>query len=186
MGEYLSQREDFLTRCGPSLQPAGDSEPVKRVWYEHLEFKPLINAGASAQRSTMDRQSVASAHYEPAPTLEPPGQLSADDRLEVLYYLLLQDRISDGFAGLPIDATALARPCLMPTPKHGCLPAETRWLSRCRAKDFNTQWKQRFVVFWTAREKPAPQQAAGELIQIIIARQLEANNKARKHSTSAS
>ena len=193
MGEYLSQREDFLTRCGPSISsPLVNSEPVKRVWYEHLEFKPLINSRAHqlSDRPWIANQSLA-AHYESLlQRLSHQAELSADDRLEVLYYLLLQDRISDGLRWFAdIDATAISAPVPYAYAKAwlGLASGKPEVAQQVieEQKDLqHPQWKQRFVVMSGQLAEitgATALRAAGDIDPNHHRQaQLEANNKAEK------
>lgn len=96
--EYLAHEEGFLR----DLQAFFESElvtidPVARVWYEHLEYAPLIHARAhrfgdklKILNSALDgqyREFLRQLVYRPV--------LGHDERLAGTYYLLLQDRVSE-------------------------------------------------------------------------------------------
>ena len=69
--------------------------PVERYQYEHLEYKPLVNARA---HSLGQRRQIVNARFDEQyhhflKMLSYRGKLSDDEQLAASYYLLLQDRI---------------------------------------------------------------------------------------------
>ena len=109
--EYVRSADGFLRRCGLALaSPLVTIEPVERKTYQHLEFKPLINARAhrfgerlvilDANLARQYKQLLGVLAYRPLPT--------DADWLEVTYYMLLQDRVAEAFdAFARVDQAAL-------------------------------------------------------------------------------
>ena len=96
MGEYLRHSE-YADQCGLYLaSPVLTVDPVARRTYQHLEYSPLINARAhqlGRKRKILNDRFydqyqgfLKKLGYQPA--------LSAEDRLAVTDYLLLQDRVA--------------------------------------------------------------------------------------------
>ncbi|MFO0848489.1 MAG: hypothetical protein U0871_08030 [Gemmataceae bacterium] len=111
--QYLLHNDQLANETGgPLSSPLLTVNPVDRFTYEHLEYKPLVNARAHAlghRRQIVNDRLHAQYHrflklltYKPAPTDE--------DRLTTAYYLLLQDRIEEALA-----AFAEVNPDAVPT-----------------------------------------------------------------------
>ncbi|MGE0707667.1 MAG: hypothetical protein AB7N76_08370 [Planctomycetota bacterium] len=110
--EYLEHQEGLLRGSGLALEgPLLTVDPVERAWYQHKEYAPLVNARA---HRLGDRSGILNDRFR--------GQweafcelaryrraLTAQDRLALVYYLLLQDRVQDALAQLervPREAVA--------------------------------------------------------------------------------
>ncbi len=98
IGEVLLHEDDFLRRCGLVLDsPLVAIDPVKRGWYDHREYAPLVNARAhrlGAQRKILnDRFALQYARWMKLLGYKP--RLGDDDQLAVAYYFLLQDRVEE-------------------------------------------------------------------------------------------
>src|SRR5205085_1523738 len=96
--EFLQHADQIAQEVGgPIDSPLVTYDPVVRHGYEHLEYKPLVNARAHALGSR--RQIVnARVHEQYHRFLKQVGyrrDLTDDDRLAAAYYLLLQDRIDE-------------------------------------------------------------------------------------------
>ena len=110
--QFLQHMDGFVTECGgPIASPLLTIDPVIRHQYEHLEYKPLVNARAHALGHT--RQIVNNRFHEQyhrfLKTLSYRKDLRDADLLAVTYYLLLQDRIEEAlatFAQVNPDAVA--------------------------------------------------------------------------------
>ncbi len=96
--EVFLSRSRIAAQVGPVLtSPLLTIDPVNRKIYEHLEYDPLVNprvhpVGASRKilNTALDQQYRAflfSSMYR--------ARLDASARLALVYYLLLQDRISE-------------------------------------------------------------------------------------------
>ena len=95
--EYL-KRSDFANRCGAYIDSRLLTiDPVERKTYQHLEYKPLVNARAHALGKR--RQILNDRFFEQyerfLTVLSCRPALTQDDLLAVTYYLLLQDRTDD-------------------------------------------------------------------------------------------
>src|SRR5262249_951465 len=96
---------------GPLVSPILTIDPVARYQYEHLEYKPLVNARAHSlgQRRQIVNSRLHDQYHRFLKLLAYRKQLSDDDRLAVSYYLLLQDRIEEAlatFAQVNVDKVA--------------------------------------------------------------------------------
>lgn len=96
--EYLRQQESVYQRAGSGLESTlVTTDEVERKWYQHLEYRPLVNARVhpfGAQRKIQNQQFAA--HYATfCDHLTRKARLDDEDRLAATYYLLLQDRISE-------------------------------------------------------------------------------------------
>ncbi len=98
--EYMPHT-NLADRSGLWLEsPLLDIDPVARRTYQHLEYKPLVNARAHTLGDTkkiLNDRFYGQYHsfmevlkYKPKPTPQ--------DELAITYYLLLQDRIGEAFA----------------------------------------------------------------------------------------
>ncbi|WP_428261538.1 hypothetical protein [Haliangium sp.] len=97
----LAHEDGFLRQCGPALRcPLLDIDPVRRGWYEHLEYAPLIHARAHALggKRRITNQALAEQYRGFLDGLAAVPALADDDRLAAAYYLLLQDRVDEGLA----------------------------------------------------------------------------------------
>lgn len=100
---WLQHQDSFVEKPGPVIQtPLLSIDPVERRTWQHLEYSPLVNA--RAHRLGGKRQILNDklrAQYEALLTnlTFQPG-LSDEDRLGVIYYLLLQDRVEEALAML--------------------------------------------------------------------------------------
>ncbi len=85
------------TGQGPLTSPLVSYDPVLRHTYEHLEYKPLINARAhslGSQRQIVN-QIFLDQYHRYLKQLSYRGTLTDTDKLAVVYYLLLQDRVEE-------------------------------------------------------------------------------------------
>jgi hypothetical protein len=110
--EFLQHTDQITGECGgPIVSTLLTLDPVKRHTYEHLEYKPLVNARA---HSLGDRRQIVNArvleqYHRFMDLLCHHSQLSDDDRLAIVYYLLLQDRIDEAMATFAtVDAEKIA------------------------------------------------------------------------------
>lgn len=99
--EFLGHHQQFATTCGPVLSsPLLDIEPVERHLYEHLEYRPLVNARAhqlgDERKILNDRFRAQFASF--TKLLSYKRSLSDRDLMTVTGYLLVQDRIAEALA----------------------------------------------------------------------------------------
>lgn len=98
MRTYLMHREDFVRQCGAYLESTLLTvDPVKRAWYEHMEFDPLLHA--RAHRFGRRRQILNPRLFAQYDSLMRVlrYQQQPDDamNLALAYYLFLQDRTEE-------------------------------------------------------------------------------------------
>jgi hypothetical protein len=95
--EFL-KRSDFANRCGAFIEtPLLSIDPVERKTYQHMEYKPLVNARIHSLGKK--RQILNDRFYDQyqrfLTVLSYRPKLDQDDLLGVTYYLLLQDRVGE-------------------------------------------------------------------------------------------
>ena len=99
--EYLAHDDRLVRRCGPVLaSPLLTIDPVERGLYEHLEYDPLVHARAHRfgdRRRLLDRD-LAEQYLRFLHVLAFRPTLGDEERLEAVYYLALQDRVSEALA----------------------------------------------------------------------------------------
>jgi hypothetical protein len=99
--QYLLHSEQIVAECGgPIRSPLMIVNPVARHQYEHLEYKPLVNARAHSlgHRRQIVNSRVHEQYHRFLKLLSYRSQLTDDDKLAVTYYFLLQDRIEEALA----------------------------------------------------------------------------------------
>jgi hypothetical protein len=95
---YLEMSSDFLKACGPYLQsPLVTIDPEVRRVFEHLEYRPLVNQRAHPLGGTRRilNNRFAEQYRRLMNILSCRPSLDDRDRMSVVYYLLLQDRIEE-------------------------------------------------------------------------------------------
>ncbi|MBX3400732.1 MAG: hypothetical protein KF873_18515 [Gemmataceae bacterium] len=99
--EYLQHLDGFVAEVGgPIVSPLLVVDPVIRHQYEHLEYKPLVNArahGLGARRQIVNDR-LANQYAATMTMLTYRRDLDDADKLAVTHYLLLQDRIEEAMA----------------------------------------------------------------------------------------
>jgi hypothetical protein len=101
--QYLAHVDQIVNECGgPIRSPLLSVDPVARHQYEHLEYKPLVNARTHylGHRRQIVNNRLHEQYHRFLKLLSYHAQLSDDDTLAVSYYLLLQDRIEEALATL--------------------------------------------------------------------------------------
>lgn len=96
--QYLMHNDMIVQECGgPIDSPLLTIDPVARHQYEHLEYKPLVNARAHAlgQRRQIVNSALHAQYLRFLKMLTYHSQLDDTDLLAITYYLLLQDRIEE-------------------------------------------------------------------------------------------
>ncbi len=110
--EYLRSNDGFLRRFGEYVAcTLATVDPVERHWYQHLEYRPLVNARVhqlGRNRKIVNRafrgQYVAMMNI-----LRYKNNLNDEDELDVAYYLFLQDRVAEALAWFDkVDAEKLS------------------------------------------------------------------------------
>jgi hypothetical protein len=96
--QFLLHQDGLVAQCGgPIASPLLTVDPVARHQYEHLEYKPLVNARAHSlgQRRQIVNDALHAQYHKLLTTLTYSNVLNDNDVLAVVYYLLLQDRIEE-------------------------------------------------------------------------------------------
>jgi hypothetical protein len=111
--QYLAHADQIVTDAGgPIRSPLLVVDPVARHSYEHLEYKPLVNARAHSLGHT--RQIVNDRfhgqYHNYLKQVSYHRSLDDADRLAAAYYLLLQDRTAEA-----IDMFGKVNPDRVPT-----------------------------------------------------------------------
>ncbi|MFM7071208.1 MAG: hypothetical protein ACKO38_05375, partial [Planctomycetota bacterium] len=97
-GEFLRNSEPIVATCGGWLEsPLLTIDPIERRTFEHLEYKPLVNARAHAlgKRRQIVNDRLDAQYHGLLRQLSYLPKLADSDWLAVTYYLLLQDRVAD-------------------------------------------------------------------------------------------
>jgi hypothetical protein len=110
--EFLLHQDGLLNQCGPVLAcKLVDIQPVARHTYQHLEYSPLVNARVhqlGAARTILNDRFHAQYEAMLQVLIRQPA-LSQEDRLAVVYYLLLQDRVEEAIAAFAkVDPAAVS------------------------------------------------------------------------------
>ncbi len=98
INEFLRHQDGFVNECGGRLASTLLTiNPVERRTYEHLDYKPLVNA--RAHRLGQQRQIVNAKfneqYHRSLREFSYQRSLTDDDLMVVTYDLLLQDRIEE-------------------------------------------------------------------------------------------
>ena len=96
--QYLQHADSLVTACGSYLEsPLLSINPVTRKTYQHRDYRPLVNARAHTlgQRRQIVNQRFHAQYHQLLKTLSYRRTLSDVDRLDVVYYMLLQDRVEE-------------------------------------------------------------------------------------------
>jgi hypothetical protein len=110
--EFLRNSEPIVATCGGWLEsPLLTIDPIERRTFEHLEYKPLVNARAHAlgKRRQIVNDRLDAQYHALLRQLSYLPKLADSDWLAVTYYLLLQDRVADALeAFAKVDVAKLA------------------------------------------------------------------------------
>jgi hypothetical protein len=96
--QYLMHNDMIVPECGGPIDSALLTiDPVARHQYEHLEYKPLVNARAHAlgQRRQIVNSALHAYYHRFLKMLTDHSRLDETDLFAITYYLLLQDRIEE-------------------------------------------------------------------------------------------
>ena len=97
-GEFLRQHDGLASQLHNVLKhPLLSLDAVERHAYQHLEYKPLVNARAHAlgKARQIVNPILHGQYHALLNVLARAGQLNDSDWLAVTYYLLLQDRVEE-------------------------------------------------------------------------------------------
>lgn len=99
--QWLENTPQWVEQCGPALESTLLSiDPVARHAYQHIELDPLFHARThrfGGERRIYD-EGLARQYLQLLDILCHRPQLDDADWMDVAYYLLLQDRVTDGLA----------------------------------------------------------------------------------------
>ena len=99
--EFLMHSDQIVNICGGRLTSTLLTiDPVARRTFEHLEYKPLVNARAHSlgKRRQILNDRFHHQYHQMLHQFSYERKLDDDDLLTVTYYLLLQDRIEEALA----------------------------------------------------------------------------------------
>ena len=89
----------FANKCGVYVSaPLLTIDPVERFSYQHREYSPMVNARAyqlGANRKIVNREFLKQ-YNDFMRYLTYKSEISVEDKLTQVYYLLLQDRVDEG------------------------------------------------------------------------------------------
>ncbi|QTA85345.1 hypothetical protein [Desulfonema magnum] len=97
IAEYL-RHSPYAEKCGDYIEtPILSVNPVERKIYQHMEYRPLVNARAHqlGKRPKILNDRFYDQYHRLMQYLSYRSSLNDDDLLAVTYYLLLQDRVSE-------------------------------------------------------------------------------------------
>jgi len=98
IAQFLQHADAFVNQCGAYLvSPLLTIDPVLRKSYEHLDYKPLVNARAHTlgQRRQILNDRFYAQYHRLLRVLSYRQQLEDAEMMAVVYYLLLQDRVAE-------------------------------------------------------------------------------------------
>lgn len=96
--EYLQHQDLIANECGGRIRSALlEVDPVLRRSYEHLEYRPLVNPRSHVlgKRRQILNDRFDQQYHRCMEQLALSAELSNEDWLDVVYYLLLQDRVEE-------------------------------------------------------------------------------------------
>lgn len=96
--EYLQHDNGFLAQCGDYLDcMLVTIDPIVRKSYQHLEYSPLVNARSHqvGKRRQILNDRVAQQYHSLLKVLSYKQTFDETDRMSLVYYMLLQDRIEE-------------------------------------------------------------------------------------------
>jgi hypothetical protein len=96
--EYLQHADGFVGQCGAFIDsPLLVIDPVTRKAYQHLDYRPLVNARAHqlGQRRQIVNDRFHGQYHQLLKILSYRPDLDDAELMAVTYYLLLQDRIDE-------------------------------------------------------------------------------------------
>ena len=98
---FLQHNDDFVSQCGLALDsPLLAINPVARTTYQHLDYRPLVNARTHqlGQRRQIVNDRLLQQYHQLLSVLSYQSELDDDQLMAVTYYMLLQDRVEEALA----------------------------------------------------------------------------------------
>ena len=99
VSQYLQHANGFVNECGTYIDsPLLTIDPVARKAYQHLDYRPLVNARAHAlgKRRQILNDRFHAQYHRLLKILSYRRELDDAELMAVVYYLLLQDRVEEG------------------------------------------------------------------------------------------
>ncbi len=96
--QYLQHADGFVNECGTYIDsPLLTIDPVARKAYQHLDYRPLVNARAHAlgKRRQILNDRFHAQYHRLLKILSYRRELDDAELMAVVYYLLLQDRVEE-------------------------------------------------------------------------------------------
>ena len=96
--EWLEQQEGFVSSLKPHLESdLIHIDAVDRQWFEHLDFRPLVVARVHqlGSRREILNSELAAQYRGLLENLSAQSTIEPTQKLQVVYYLLLQNRIAE-------------------------------------------------------------------------------------------
>ncbi len=110
--QLLQQRPDFISQLGAALDsPLAVVDPSQQMSYEHLDYRPLVVARTHqlGREAVILNPSLHQHYHALLDIIAHQPQTSHEQRMQLCYYLLLQNRISDALLWFDrVDAQQLA------------------------------------------------------------------------------
>ena len=106
--QYLQHADAFIALCGASIEsPLLTIDPVTRQTYQQLDYRPFVNARAHqlGRRRQILNDRLHAQYHGLLKTLTYRRELNDEQKMIVIYYLLLQDRFTEA-----LDLFAEIRP----------------------------------------------------------------------------
>ena len=98
VSQYLQHADGFVQQCGAAIDsPLLRIDPVARHSYQHLDYRPLVNARVhqlGRQRQILNAR-LHQQYHQLLTIFSCRRDLDQDELMAVTYYLLLQDRVSE-------------------------------------------------------------------------------------------
>ncbi|MEI6323950.1 MAG: hypothetical protein WCO91_00735 [Gemmataceae bacterium] len=170
-GEFLKHNDTIVNDCaGPIQSPLLIVNPVQRHQYEHLEYKPLVNARAHAlgAKRIIVNDRLAEQYRSFLKLLSYQRLLGDNENLSLVVYLLLQDRIeeaSEAFA--KIDPAKVPGKIAYDYAKAWLLlateqPDKAREIAKLHEKHPVDRWRESFVRILDQIDEAQGKDAAGK------------------------
>ena len=153
--EFLQHCDNLVAECGGPLQSTLlDIDMVTRHSYEHLEYKPLVNARAHAlgKRRHIVNDRLHWQYHRFLKQLAYYRSLDDEQLLATTYYLLLQDRIDEALATFSrvrraeVESQLQYDYCDAYLKFFGDAPEEARQIAQQYADHPVDRWQQTFAT----------------------------------------
>ncbi|MEQ1826759.1 MAG: hypothetical protein ABL921_12470 [Pirellula sp.] len=99
--EYLDRSEPVVQRVGASFRSGiMQVDPIERLAYEHLDFRPLVVARVHqlGSKRVILNDGLATQYERLMNILSHHDSIDSEQRLAIVYYMLLQNRIEEAIA----------------------------------------------------------------------------------------